>query len=52
MRGTVALNSEVCDDYTQIVGDAVKLGWEFMGYNQGNSRTAGTNASSCLYGSM
>jgi hypothetical protein len=38
MRGTVALNSEVCDDYTQIVGDAVKLGWEFMGYNQGNSR--------------
>jgi allantoinase len=38
MRGTVALNSEVCDDYPQIVEDAVKLDWEFMGHNQSNSR--------------
>ena len=38
MRGTVALNSEVCDDYPQIVEDAVRLGWEFMGHNQSNSR--------------
>lgn len=38
MRGTVALNSEVCDDYPPIVEDAVKLGWEFMGHNQSNSR--------------
>jgi peptidoglycan/xylan/chitin deacetylase (PgdA/CDA1 family) len=38
LRGTVALNSEVCDDYPQIVEDAVTLGWEFMGHNQSNSR--------------
>jgi allantoinase len=38
VRGTVALNSEVCDDYPQIVEDAVRLGWEFMGHNQSNSR--------------
>ena len=38
VRGTVALNSEVCDDYPQIVEDAVKLDWEFMGHNQSNSR--------------
>src|SRR5262249_4542760 len=39
VRGTVALNSEVCDDYPQIVEDAVKLGWECMGHNQSNART-------------
>ena len=39
VRGTVALNSEVCDDYPQIVEDAVRLGWEFMGHNQSNSRS-------------
>ena len=38
VRGTVALNSEVCDDYPQIIEDAVTLGWEFMGHNQSNSR--------------
>jgi peptidoglycan/xylan/chitin deacetylase (PgdA/CDA1 family) len=38
VRGTVALNSEVCDDYPQIIEDAVELGWEFMGHNQSNSR--------------
>lgn len=38
IRGTVALNSEVCDDYPQIIEDAVKLNWEFMGHNQSNSR--------------
>ena len=38
VRGTVALNSEVCDDYPQIMEEAVKLGWEFMGHNQSNSR--------------
>ncbi len=38
VRGTVALNSEVCDDYPQIVEDAVKLGWECMGHNQSNAR--------------
>jgi len=38
VRGTTALNSEVCDDYPQIIEDAVKLGWEFMGHNQSNAR--------------
>ncbi len=38
VRGTVALNSEVCDAYPAIVEDAVGLGWEFMGHNQSNSR--------------
>ena len=38
VRGTVSLNSEVCDDHPEVVEDAVKLGWEFMGHNQSNSR--------------
>jgi peptidoglycan/xylan/chitin deacetylase (PgdA/CDA1 family) len=38
VRGTVALNSEVCDDYPEIVEDAKALNWEFMGHNQSNSR--------------
>ena len=38
IRGTVALNSEVCDDYPEIVEDALGLEWEFMGHNQSNSR--------------
>ena len=38
IRGTVALNSEVCDDYTEIIEDALDLKWEFMGHNQSNSR--------------
>ena len=38
MRGTAALNSEVCDDYPQVIEEAVKLGWEFMGHNQSNAR--------------
>ena len=38
VRGTVALNSEVCDDCPQIIEDALALGWEFMGQNQSNSR--------------
>ena len=38
VRGTVALNSEVCDDCPQIIEDAVGLGWEFMGHNQSNAR--------------
>ena len=38
VRGTVALNSEVCDDCPQIIEDALALGWEFMGHNQSNSR--------------
>lgn len=38
MRGTVALNSEVCADYPEIIEDAMALDWEFMGHNQSNSR--------------
>lgn len=38
VRGTVALNSEVCDAYPQIMEEAMKLGWEFMGHNQSNTR--------------
>ena len=38
IRGTAAVNSEVCDDYPEIVEDAVALDWEFMGHNQSNSR--------------
>ena len=38
IRGTVALNSEVCDAYPQIIDEAKKRGWEFMGHNQSNSR--------------
>ena len=38
VRGTVALNSEVCDDYPEIIDDAKALDWEFMGHNESNSR--------------
>jgi allantoinase len=38
VRGTAALNSEVCDDYPQVIEDALQLGWEFMGHNQSNAR--------------
>jgi peptidoglycan/xylan/chitin deacetylase (PgdA/CDA1 family) len=35
---TVALNSEVCDQYPEIVEEAVRLNWEFMGHNETNTR--------------
>ena len=38
IRGTVALNSQVCDFYPQIVERCMKLDWEFMGHNQTNAR--------------
>ncbi len=38
IRGTVALNSEVCDTYPQIIEETIKLGWEFMGHNESNTR--------------
>jgi peptidoglycan/xylan/chitin deacetylase (PgdA/CDA1 family) len=38
IRGTASLNSEVCDDYPQIIEDAVSLGWEFLGHGGSNSR--------------
>ena len=38
IRGSVTLNSEVCDVYPDIVQDATALRWEFIGHNQSNTR--------------
>ena len=38
VRATVALNSEVCDVYPQIVAAGVELGWEFIGHGEANTR--------------
>ena len=38
IRATATINSDVCDRHPQIVEDAVKLGWEFMGHNKTNSQ--------------
>lgn len=38
VRGTVALNSDLCDWHPEILDQAGKLGWEFMGHNQSNTR--------------
>lgn len=42
IRATVALNSEVCDAYPQIINEGKKLGWEFMGHNESNTRRLNT----------
>ena len=36
VRGTVSLNSNVCDAFPEIIEDCMKLDWEFMGHCQGN----------------
>jgi peptidoglycan/xylan/chitin deacetylase (PgdA/CDA1 family) len=38
IRATVALNSDVCDAYPQIIDEAIRLRWEFMGHNERNTR--------------
>ncbi|MFQ5827010.1 MAG: polysaccharide deacetylase family protein [Dehalococcoidia bacterium] len=38
IRGTVALNAEVCDRYPLIVEEGKRRGWEFMGHGLTNSR--------------
>ena len=38
VRGTVALNSEICDAHPEIIDEAKRLGWEFMGHCQSNVR--------------
>jgi allantoinase len=38
VRGTAALNSDICDYHPQIVDRGVKLGWEFMGHCQTNAK--------------
>ena len=38
IRATVALNSEICLHYPEIIEEGNKLGWEWMGHNQSNTR--------------
>jgi peptidoglycan/xylan/chitin deacetylase (PgdA/CDA1 family) len=38
VRGTVALNSEVCAQHTAIIEEGNKLKWEWMGHNESNTR--------------
>ncbi len=38
IRGTVALNSELCAEHPQIIEEAVARQWEFMGHNESNTR--------------
>ncbi len=38
VRGTVALNSDVCKHYPQIIEEALKRDWEFMGHGTNNSQ--------------
>ena len=38
MKGSVMLNSEVCDDHPELIKDMVGLGWELLGHNQSNAR--------------
>jgi allantoinase len=37
VRGTVALNSDVCREYPRIIEEGNKLGWEWMGHGVTNS---------------
>ena len=37
VKGTVALNSDVCARYPRIVEEGKKLGWEWMGHGNNNS---------------
>jgi allantoinase len=37
VKGTVALNSEVCKHYPRIIEEGKKLGWEWMGHGTSNS---------------
>lgn len=37
IRATATTNADICDFHPEIIEDAVKLGWEFMGHNKTNS---------------
>src|SRR5215204_1127035 len=37
VKGTVALNSDVCSKYLRIIEEGKKLGWEWMGHGDNNS---------------
>lgn len=45
VRGTVALNADVCDAYPEVVRAAIELGWELMGHGITNTErlTAATD---------
>jgi peptidoglycan/xylan/chitin deacetylase (PgdA/CDA1 family) len=38
VRGTVALNSQVCAHHPEIIAAGKTLGWEWMGHNETNTR--------------
>ncbi len=38
MRGTVALNSNLCAEHPQIIAEGNKRKWEWMGHNESNTR--------------
>jgi len=38
IRATATTNADVCDYHPEIIEDAVKLGWEFMGHNKTNTQ--------------
>lgn len=42
VRGTVALNSNLCEVHPEIIQDVVALDWELMGHNQTNTRRLNT----------
>ena len=36
VRASATINADICDHHPEIVQDAVKLGWEFLGHNKTN----------------
>ena len=38
IRASVMLNANVCDAYPEMIEDALKLDWEFLGHNETNTR--------------
>ena len=38
IRGTVALNSNLCAEHPRIMGEGEKRKWEWMGHNESNTR--------------
>jgi peptidoglycan/xylan/chitin deacetylase (PgdA/CDA1 family) len=42
VRGTVALNSDICVAHPQIVSECMRLDWELMGHCESNSRALNT----------
>jgi allantoinase len=41
VKGTVALNSDVCARYPRIIEEGKKVGWEWMGHGNNNSTLFG-----------